>query len=116
MSKKFNLLLRECVDPALLWKDIEANIGSFSTDTVFDGGLTIPKLVGPKETEENWIIKGCEVFTSSIRKIRNALSHGKDVETSGVIMPTVRNMRILLPWVHIMATAAGEVVLYKDRL
>lgn len=52
--------------------------------------------------------------SDAFRKIRNALSHGKDQETTGVIRPTPKNVNLFQPWVHLISAAAGEVVLYKD--
>lgn len=113
-TQKFKAVVRQCVDPKLLWKDVQPNLAFFSKDTEFDGGFTVKKLVSADEKEQTFCTRGVESFSDSARKIRNALSHGKDMETSGVITPTGRNLKLLLPWVHLMATAAGEVVLYND--
>jgi hypothetical protein len=113
-TQRFKAVLRQCVDPKLLWKDVQPSIAFFSKDTEFDGGFTVKKLVSSTDDEANFCTRGVDSFSESARKIRNALAHGKDMETAGVITPTTRNVKLFLPWVHLMATAAGEVVLYKD--
>lgn len=113
-TQRFKAVLRQCVDPKLLWKDVEPNLQFFAKDTEFDGGFTVKSLVSTSDGESTFCTRGVESFSESAKKIRNALAHGKDMETAGVITPTTRNVKQLLPWVHLMATAAGEVVLYKD--
>jgi len=112
--QRFKALIRHCVDPKLIWKEVKANQAFFSKDTKFDGGFTVKALVSSADSEETYCTRGLESFSESVRKIRNALAHGKDQETAGVITPTTRNLKLFLPWVHLIATAAGEVVLYKD--
>lgn len=83
------------------------------TAFTFDGGFVVKPLVGAGETESTFCTRTAQ-FADSIRKIRNTLSHGKEQETAGIILPTTRNFNLLRPWLHLIATAAGEVVLHKD--
>ncbi len=111
---RFKAVIRNNVNPKLVWEDVKANIAAFSSEVAFDGGFSIRPLVGPNESEEGFCTRGLDGFSDTIRKIRNTLSHGKDQETAGMILPTYRNMALLRPWVHTIATAAGEIVIYKD--
>ncbi|MGW8202460.1 hypothetical protein ACWGM0_07920 [Sphingomonas bisphenolicum] len=113
-SQRFKAVIRHCVDPKLLWRDVSQHLSLFSKETKFDGGFSVRPLVSGDDKEATFCTRGIDSFADSARKIRNALSHGKDLETSGVITPTTRNVKLLQPWLHLMATAAGEVVLYKD--
>lgn len=113
-AQRLQGLMRKGVDSALVWRDIKANIGFFSKDTDFDGGFSIRAIVGANDTEATFQARGLENLADALRKIRNALSHGRDQETKGVIRPTRKNFELFRPWVHLIATAAGEVVLYKD--
>ena len=70
--------------------------------------------VSPTETEQGFCVKGLSTFADQLRQLRNTLAHGKGQEPAGVIDATDRNMRLLRPWTHLIATAAGEVILYKD--
>ena len=107
-------LIKVVVKPALLWKEVSQNTGFFSTATAFDGDLEIEALIGSKETEQSFGSAHVERFASSITKIRNALAHGKDTKTAKTILPTSRNFDLLQPWLHLIATVAGEVVLFDS--
>lgn len=111
-AQRLRALMRKVVSPSLLWRDLEANSDFFSKDTKFDGGFTIRAPIGKGDKEESFGCNGVERVSDRFRDIRNALSHGKDQETSGVIRPTTENAHLFGPWVHLIATAAGEVVLY----
>jgi len=112
-AQKLQQIMRNIVDPALAWREIGANLEFFSKDTKFEGGFTAKALVTAKDTIETYNSSRLETLADAFRKIRNALSHGKDQETAGVIKPTATNLRLLRPWVHLIETVAGEVVLYK---
>ena len=112
-SQRLQSLMRQ-VDSKLLWRDVNSNIAFFSKDTCFEGGYTMKAIVGSQETEANFCARGPSNLADAFRNIRNALTHGKDLESSGVIRPTLPNIEKFRPWVHLIATAAGEVVLYKD--
>lgn len=111
---RFSQIIADTVDPKLLWQEIKGNVGAFSKETKFDGGFSLRPLIAATTKESTFLPKGVENFTKAIRDIRNALSHGRDHKTSTVITPTSRNLKALQPWVHLIAAAAGEVVLYKD--
>ena len=113
-TSRFRAVLQHCVRPQLLWPDVEKNLDFFSQETKFDGGFVAKPLVSKAETAANFLTGRVASFAETIRKIRNTLSHGKDQETAGVILPTLRNFNLLRPWVYLIATAAGEVVLNKD--
>jgi hypothetical protein len=112
--QKFRRVIKINVDPKLLWRDVQANIGVLSSDMEFDGGFVMKRLIPPNETERGFCERGIDAFTDSIRVLRNTISHGKNQETAGVVAATARNVQLLRPWQHLIATAAGEVVLYKD--
>ncbi|UNK80446.1 hypothetical protein MNQ96_05035 [Sphingopyxis granuli] len=114
-SQRLSTLARKVVDPALLWRDLNANVDFFTKDTKFDGGFTVKAPIGKSDKQENFGVAGVERVVDRFRAIRNALSHGKDQESSGVIRPTPENVNLFRPWVHLIATAAGEVVLYGTK-
>jgi hypothetical protein len=111
---RFEAVIRSNVNPRFIWKDIKENISIFSKEMKFEGGFSVKALCGANEKEEAFCSRGLDQFSRSIRKIRNTLSHGRDQETADMILPTAQNVALLRPWVHLIATAAGEVVLYKD--
>lgn len=111
-AQRLRALARRAIDRELIARDLTANLEFFSKDTAFDGGFTVRAPVGKNHTSENFGVNDLEKVVDRFRDIRNALSHGKDQETSGVIRPTPENINLFRPWVHLIATAAGEVVLY----
>jgi hypothetical protein len=113
-TMRISNLIKDTVSPNLLWKEISGNVNLFNKMTKFDGGFELAPLIIANETEENFKKRGMEAFCAAVRRIRNALSHGKDQETQGVITPSSANIRKLAPWVHLLAIVAGEVILYRD--
>lgn len=111
---RFRAVVSHCVSPKVLWPEVEKNKAFFSNETRFDGGFSIKPIISNSENEQTFIVGRIASFSEAIRKIRNTLSHGKDQETAGVILPTLRNFNLLRSWLHLIATAAGEVVLHKD--
>lgn len=111
---KFSQLLTDVIDPKILWAAIKENVPAFSKDIKFDGGFVLKAIIAPSAKEATFLPKGVETFTKAIRDIRNALSHGRDFKSASVIMPTQRNLNALRPWSHLIAVAAGQVVLFKD--
>jgi hypothetical protein len=113
-SQRLRSLVRASVNPELLWRDLDANKEFFSKDTNFEGGFCVRSPIGKNDTLSTFGVNGVERLADRFRDIRNALSHGKDQEKGGVIRPTTGNGQLFGPWVHLIATAAGEVVLFKD--
>ncbi|WP_421848489.1 hypothetical protein [Novosphingobium sp.] len=111
---RFAQLIQDTIDPNLLWSEIKENLPAFSKDFKCDGGFVIKALVSATAKQSTFAPKGVELFTKAIRDIRNALSHGRDFRSATVITPTSRNLKALQPWVHLIAVAAGQVVLLKD--
>lgn len=109
---KFNAVLRDNVDPSLLWREVANNHASFCRETKFDGGFTLQPLIGVNMKEEDFAARGLDAAAKSFREIRNALSHGRDQKTSHVIVPSADNLRRLRPWLNLIAVAAGEVALF----
>lgn len=112
-AQRLQAVVRRFVEPEIAWKEIEVNLGFFSKDTRFEGGFTAKALVSAKDTNETFSPSRLDGLADAFRKIRNALSHGKDQETAGVIRPTTTNLTLLRPWVHLIEAAAAEVVLYR---
>ena len=111
---RFKQLIKKAVEAHLVWVEIQANKSAFTGDTVFDGGFRLKALIHEKDTEEQFAHRGMDSLCDNIRRIRNALAHGRDQETGATITPTTRNLQLLRPWNHVMEAAAAEVLLYKD--
>ncbi len=110
---KIDLLLKTVVNPKLLWAEVQKNKGFFSKSHTFEGGFTIDQIVVEKETEETFCNNWHIMFATRIRKIRNALSHGKEQSMEAVISPTPGNYELIQPWYYLISIAAGEVMVYQ---
>lgn len=111
--QKIDNLLRQVVDPKVVWDAISPNLKAFSHNTKFDGGFEIKALVRDNWSEANFSEAGMQTFALTIRSIRNALSHGREQRMTAVITPTTRNFSKLQPWVSVIAAAAREVMIYR---
>jgi hypothetical protein len=110
---KFKMFLEEAVPVKLLWREIEANLAAFSAPTHFDGGFVLKALCTPQTTDVTFAQNGISHFADRIREMRNALAHGKDQQTAGVITPSIENFAKIRPWLYAISTAAAEVILFK---
>ncbi|WP_147393087.1 hypothetical protein [Paracoccus siganidrum] len=101
------------ISETVLWQEIDNNRDYFSSAQHFDGGYTLPALIGKNDTIDDFIAKGLSPVSRSMRDIRNALAHGKDLIKGGVILPTANNSMLLQPWVYLAQLAAGEVLAHS---
>ncbi|MER8595118.1 hypothetical protein NKH33_26775 [Mesorhizobium sp. M1182] len=111
--QKFEHIMVQTVDPSVLWPIIEGNIAAFSGPMKFDGGFELKPFVADKTSKAEFINSGLQNFCGVVRKIRNALSHGREDRNAVVITPTRHNYEKLRPWATLMVRAAGEVILYE---
>jgi hypothetical protein len=111
---RYDAMLRELVDPKLLWREINLNLAAFTQDTQFEGGFKVHALLTPNRTEVDFIQSDVLAFGRAIRDMRNALSHGRDQKTGTTISPTTSNLALLRPWIGPTAIVAAQVIMYKD--
>ncbi|MFY0613095.1 MAG: hypothetical protein JXQ99_16310 [Hyphomicrobiaceae bacterium] len=114
--QRFEALVRETLDPELLWVQIQRNTSVFCEETTFAGGFTIAPLISTNTELSDFCGNGITIFCSTIRKVRNALSHGRDQRTAAVISPTTANFEKLRQWLPLMSVAAGQAMLYRHAL
>jgi hypothetical protein len=113
---RIEAMIRETVEVDLLWGAIHRNSDSFSRETTFDGGFVLSTMVSSNTKLEQFRPGGITMFCGKIREIRNALSHGKDQKTAGVIAPTKHNFSLLEPWNYLISIATGELILYNSAV
>ncbi len=106
-------LVKETVDTSLLWGVIDQHRDAFCKKTTFEGGYVSDPFLTENCSKEA-LETGIDKMTDTIRKMRNALSHGKDFESGGVVVPSRKNERLLEPWVLLLEIIAGQVMLNKD--
>lgn len=112
-SQKIEVLFRECVSLSRLWSEVLHHNNSFTSETRFDGGFCAQSLIKSGWTQSDFEQNGHVVVPQLLKKVRNALSHGKDQATATCITPTHHNMLRLKPWADLARTAAEEVMIYK---
>jgi len=110
---RFAKTFEELVDSDRIWKEICLNGEAFTKDLDLDGGFHLKALVANTKSKDAFGPKGMENVARYLRDIRNGLAHGGQAQSGRLILPTSRNFKKLVPWVHLIATAAGEVVLYE---
>jgi hypothetical protein len=110
---RIKAFITETISPNLIWREVSQNEDFFRAPTVFEGGLAIEPLIGPKDTEETFLKPGVERFATSITELRNAMAHGKDTVSLKTMLPTAYNFDLLEPWINLVAVAAGQVVLFE---
>jgi hypothetical protein len=110
---RFEAMLREIINPASLWREMNQNLTAFTTETEFEGGYKVAPLFAIGRTEANFTTQDVGIFAYALRNLRNALSHGRDPRTATTITPTTHNFARLQPWVSISRFAASQVILYK---
>jgi len=110
---RYETMLKEVVEPKLLWAELNRNMNAFTTEIQFDGGFKVGALLTATRAEADFGIQDVGNFAQRIRDIRNALSHGRDQKTGTTITPTTQNSERLQPWIGPIRLAASQVILYK---
>jgi hypothetical protein len=113
---KMQQLLKEAVSCNLVWREIDKNRDYFSRDHTFDGGFKLQGIIADKATEDTFSKNWQDVVTARLRDIRNALSHGREQSTSGVMLPTQKNFSQIAPWLDLATIIAGEVMLFRPAM
>jgi len=111
--QKLEALLRQIVNPGLIWNEISKKIDLFSKIMHFDGGFEQAAIARSDWDVDHFKVNWCPAFPAAIRSIRNALSHGREQRSGAVILPTVGNFARLQAWVPLVAMAAREVMIYR---
>jgi len=110
---RFKATVLDLVMPHHIEREAAVNADYFSVEQTFDGGYKLKPLFA-NITNPQLGPHGMDNFVTTLRDIRNALSHGRDQKTGHVILPTSANFNTLKPWIDLIATAAAEVVLYES--
>lgn len=98
-NARYDAMLKEIIDPRLLWRKVDRNKAAFTSETSFDGGFTVKALFTADRQETSYTEQDVYLFGRAIHDMRNALSHGRDQKTGTTIAPTSHNASLLQPWV-----------------
>jgi len=111
-EQKLAKTVYRCVDPELVWNEIEPNLSFFSADVTFDGGFVLPGLLKRDATRADFCHHWNPIFVDALRKLRNALVHARESRMTGVIAPTYRNRVLVGYWLYPLSVTAMQVMLY----
>lgn len=109
---RFKAVVIDLVDQSHILKECLLNAKYFAEGLEFDGGFRLKALL-PNETAKSLGDHGLDNFVTTLKDIRNALSHGRDQKSGQIILPTLANLKRLQPWANLITIAAAEVVLYE---
>lgn len=110
---KLEAMIRSCVDPENIWTQIEPNLKSFTEDRTFDGGFVLERLFLKEPTRQDFVNGwGASKFPGALRKLRNALVHGREKRQAYAIAPTRRNHELVRPWLGPIVVTAQEALIF----
>lgn len=112
-NEKMKEVVRQSVDPGVIWRELQPHVDFFSKSIQFDGGVTLDPLIMTRWNEEDFARAWHPKFVDQVRKIRNALVHGRQQQMSNVIAPTRANDDRLRPWLAPLSVAAEQVILCR---
>ena len=110
---KINAMIEDCVDIREMWDVMEQMLETFSDDSEFEGGFTLPAIVGKSISYEEFAQSWHKQFLPALHKIRNALVHARELRQSTTIAPTIANRARLAPWLVPLSHTAARVMLYS---
>jgi hypothetical protein len=107
-------VVQQAVDPQVLCVEIEPNLAFFSSGVHFDGGLRMEPLIKSGWDAEDFVTAWHPKFIDQVRKIHNALVHGREQRMAKVISPTRANDDKLRPWLTPLSVIAEQMILYRN--
>lgn len=110
---RFEKMFIDLIDKGKVWREACENSHFFLEQTCFDGGLKVEPLITDTKNAGGFDNNRMKAFAASLRKIRNALAHGGEQQAGNLILPTSRNLDLLIPWTHLASVAAAEALLYE---
>lgn len=111
---KIVALVSEVVEASRVWAPIARNLNHFTSRVRFDGGFELAGLVKEGWTESEFATHWIPAYPDSLRKIRNALVHGREQRMASVIAPSSQNLDRLRPWIEPLTATAMQVMIYAS--
>lgn len=111
---KIAAVIKLVIEPDSLWPSFEVEATSFSSGVTFDGGFSLVALINEGWGLDDFRTGGFPKVADYYRKMRNALSHGREKRMTDVIYPTERNAALLGPWLLPLRRIAAHAILYES--
>ncbi|PIE58489.1 MAG: hypothetical protein CSA33_03450 [Desulfobulbus propionicus] len=104
-------VLKDCCDPAVLWKEIEYDLDFFTTQQRYDGGLTIKPLISEDTTPKAWETMWMPALYDQLTDIQNAIISVRDWKQNSMLLPTPTNTVMLARYIPLIRRMAEQLVL-----
>jgi hypothetical protein len=109
---KLNKIVEIGSSPDAVWKEVEQNLSYFSKTQQFDGGFVLEAFISADATLEAFKGMWVPKMPDTLRKIRNALVHGRESRLGAVIAPTKGNELRIRPWIRVIRCIAEQVLIF----
>lgn len=109
---KMSQLLQQYIDPLRLWPTVERFKDCFSRETAFEGGFVLPPLIKSDWKGDDFCSAYIPKLPDTLRKLRNALVHAREMRSPRCILPSRKNSSQLRPWSNLIEAVSGEIVVY----
>jgi hypothetical protein len=108
---KLAAIVASRVSPEHVWRELEVNHEYLCNRHEFDGGFVLEPFLSGDTTFASFMAMWLPKTTDTLRHIRNALVHAREVRSGAVIAPTPRNDDLLRPWVVIIERISEQLML-----
>jgi hypothetical protein len=98
--------------PEVVWKELQQDLSYFSKKQEFDGGFNIEPFISADMTFESFSAMWIPKTPDTLRKIRNALVHGRESRLGASISPTEANEIKIRPWIPVIRRIAEQVIIF----
>lgn len=109
---RLNKIVETRCSPDIVWKELQQNLTYFSKRQEFEGGFVIEPFVSEDMTLEGFATMWIPKTPDTLRKIRNALVHGRESRLGLFIAPTRANEFKYRPWIPIVRRIAEQVIIF----
>lgn len=113
-TAKIAAVVTDCVDAALVWRELEPLRKCFEKEVQFDGGYVVKPCISQSMDLDGFKTSGLEKLIVTLRNIRNALVHAREQRMANVISPTRQNHQKLLPFIRPLTIMAQSLVATVD--
>ncbi|MEX0720611.1 MAG: hypothetical protein WD059_08090 [Balneolaceae bacterium] len=105
-------IIDDVCNPKHIWGEIEQNKEFFCSETEFEGGFKLSPIISEKTSFEDFKAMWIPKLPHTIRKIRNALVHGRESRQGFHIVHSKSNDYLLQPYINIIKRIAEEIVMH----
>ena len=108
---KLNKIVQIGCSLDVVWKELQQNLPYFSKRQEFEGGFAIEPFISEDTTFESFATMWIPKMPDILRKIRNALVHGRESRLGLAISPTRNNDLKIRPWFAVIRRIAEQVLI-----